>query len=203
MATVPSFTISTQGDGKGFNFTDITGAYSVTNTSGYDESCVLVGTNIKTDDVTTCTIVITDPSGGVYTKTMTGVLPDIANPSCLISNVNLGLDSDATIPDGYYVFTYNLSGVNNCLESPAPFSLVSQVRYFNLFTAQCSVDRLFKDVKAQLDCKMEDTFALILSAQTYLNAVGDAAQCGMVNRANDLFAKVRTLLNSTNCPTCN
>lgn len=203
MATVPSFTIDNQGDGKAFNFTETTGAYSVTNTSGYDEDCVLVGTNVKTSDVTTSTIVITTAAGDNYTKVVTGVLPDLAEPSCVIANTDLGIASDTVIPDGYYVFTYTISGVNTCLESPAPFSLVSQVKYFNLFTTQCQVDRLFKDVKAQMDCSFEETFEIILRAQTYLGAIINAAECGMINKANDLFSKVQALLNSMNCTSCN
>ena len=54
-----------------------------------------------------------------------------------------------------------------------------------------------------MNCEFEELFEIILRAQTYLEAIKNAAECGMVNKANDLLSKVQALINSLNCPSCN
>lgn len=177
-------------DGSGIRLKDVTGPYSVSNSGGYGNPNAAIG------DVTGSNVVITTPSGGVYTITAP-LASDVYN-EFPITNTQLGFPSSSSVEDGIYsaVFT-----VVTSTEGTKTYT----TKFFVTWNVECCFEKaqVEESVLTSESCscgcnnrsKIADYFYMIWSANK-------AFYCGKLETAKAILAYLKTVCQTLNCTTC-
>ena len=180
-----------QSDGcKTLTITDTAGEYSVDNLTGWG------GPNTEIADVSSATIVITDPSDEEHTVDLVndlGIDYLTATWDTLeydIASTYLGKASDEKIDDGIYNIVYEVTDVN--LNS---YSVERNVAiYCNL---ACQMHDLLKMIPEQYSCNkcntafINDVFECYMLYRSLLNA----AECGSVSEFDNIYTMLTKMIN--------
>ena len=154
---------------KELSFTDTTGTYNaVSNPGGFGSP------NDLTSDATIVELKITPPGGTEVIIDM--LIPASGFPTTnkeleyIIKSQDLGLGTDADLPDGIWSITYEIT-------TPGETSVVSSIqKIFISGQARCCVNNLFCDVDL---CDCDGTqLAQALEASAYLKVARACAGCG-------------------------
>ena len=208
MAFQYKFSASFASDAKSILITNTTGEYPAVST-GFGNP-----TNLTVDAVTACDLIITIPDTVTYLPSTTTITIDlfakgfpVAN-AVSVTNEDLGLDADARIPDGSYLFDstveYEYVNVDEVVigSSDAP-----QVTALNIYSAQCCIAGLVPAKLMGCKCgKLSKTSINILFANALLWAIPNAVTiCDppKTEEAANMLARVKEICNEiNNCKNC-
>lgn len=172
---------------------ETTGAYdSTTNTTGWGTP------NEATTDATAATLEITFPEStgsDSYTTVTINLYSSFPTSNStqgwLITNTDLGLDSDALLPSGDYTYTYSVTtGTTTYTQT------IKKFIYCNL---ECCVAGLFADIgDATCDCS-SDKKDKALEAFTYLVGLCYAANCGNLSVMTNYYDALSDICDEEDC----
>jgi hypothetical protein len=202
-------------DAKKLIFTETTGIYSVTNTTGWGSpnplisECQTVGSTpgailtVLTPDDNFITMFSYDPSlGGTQFPETTGLQEK--NLYYYSSGYTTTYNATATpvnMPDGVYTFTYTINSVNYV----SKIATIYSTTYYLLVTTgvACCVDKLFH-LASQADCTdcKNEKLSKALEAESYLKAAEYANACGKNNMAAKHLSKAQWICSEQNCLNC-
>lgn len=176
-------------------FTELTGAYSASNTGGWGTP------NVDTTDATVAILQITTPSGGIYTLDLFAQGFPVTNTSLeyTIPLTSLGLTTN--IPDGNWSFLYYVTGS----DGGTPFTYQAKKNFLFYCNSECCVNKLLADVNPEAcDCD-EDNEKLIdnyLKATVFLDSLKNAARCYQVTLFTTIKSIIDKLCANSGCTTC-
>ena len=173
-------------------FTELTGEYSVSNTTGWnDASTALIA------DITAATLDITYPDGSVL-ETPIDLYPAIPTIDTTleveITNTDVGLTTN--FPDGLYTFLYTATNGNTDPETV----YTKSCNVFLTCNAECCVGKLYARVTTT-DCRdcRNSNLSFAIEADGFLEAAKNAARCGDSSKATQLLEKVQYMCNLVRC----
>jgi hypothetical protein len=176
--------------------TDMTGAYQTQNNpDGWGGP---FGANIS--DTTNCAITMKDRNGNAYQADFIGYLPSdsygsyITNMSEFFNLDGSGLwgHHDEEFPDGIYSVSYAVG--NQAFRE----WLYIPYRYILIATKlQCCVTKKLADIK--FDCCEDDETQKLMTIQLLFDAMGYAACCGNLEKAQELYDLTEKLCNLGDC----
>ncbi len=179
---------------------ETTGGYNPNNTGGYGIP------NPETTDVTTYSLVITDPDGETYTINLfTSGFPTVDN-TIEYSIPLTSLNNRSIIEDGFWQFQWTVSGtVSN--PDPVPFEASGNTAYYFTCNAECCVAELLAKIDMLDDnccCDSSNTYVEdYLKAKVLLAGLKNAAFCGKTTLVNNIKASLDKICLKTDCKTCN
>lgn len=197
MANVIDFDICISNSCKAMNFTELTGAYSATNTGGWGSPNLALGT------VTTALLQITDPGNSVYTIDLlaTGDFPtDNTSLEYSIDFNDIGLGT-GTVTDGQWKFLYYV--VASGAVGPETFMATHNFLFY--CNSQCCVTDMLAGIEADdCDCNIENTKRIdnYRKAKTFLASLIHAARCYQVTKFENIKSIVDKLCQNSGCETC-
>ncbi len=174
-------------------FTDITGDYVVTvNESGWGAP------NIDRSDVVTSTLTITDPNSIVYVIDITTEVQAGTLDIKILSN-QLGLATDADIPDGIYKVQWDV------IDAITTYTECNEV--FLYCVASEKVDKLIAnlaapDIGCSCDGTLDSSTSKALLAFTLLKGLESAACCYKISKFQNFLDAINTLADTENCKNC-
>lgn len=191
MALVLGIAVESSADCKKLVFSEITGAYDVTNNpTGWGN-----GTTVA--DATSADLTILTPAGNSYTIDLFGDFPnDDSTVTYEIDSSMIGYGTNQKLPDGVYRFTYEV--VVSVGESIITYTQVIQVLVY--CNAQCCVFNMFADIDFECSCST-DKQDKAKKAYLMLKGLQYAAACGLTNYFEDLLSDLNKICkgNCTNC----
>jgi hypothetical protein len=174
--------------------TELTGAYSITNTGGYGTPNMEIVPTVKYAVLT-----ITSPSLQVYNIDLfaTGYFPN-TTPALEYVIPMSQLGNRTFIEDGQWTFLYTVT--NGSTE------IYTTTRSY-IFTCntECCVAELLSNIE-DVDCNCEDTTDQImnyLKAKAFLDSLKYAAYCGNTSAYTKLKNILDKICAKTSCKTCN
>ncbi len=197
MAVEVDFDICIAPSCAAMTFTELTGAYSSSNTTGWGAPNSLISS------VTNALLQITDPSGGIYTIDLlaTTYFPS-DNPSFeyTIPLASIGVTT-STIADGNWSFFYYVVG------SDAGGAFVYQTKKNFLFycNSECCVNTMLTAIEPDAcDCNKENKILIdnYLKATVFLDDLKNAARCYQVELFNDIQDIIDKLCANSGCTNC-
>lgn len=197
MATVLGFSVCQRSNCKGITFTETTGVYSTSNTTGWGSP------NQLTSDATAATLLIEsyDSTTNTYTTLSTTNLFTSSFPSST-STQEIFLDStyfgevitDA-IPDGIYVFTYTVT------TSTTTYTQKKKAYFY--CEAKCCVYGMFPSLDVcECDCDDARTERAALAMTFYMGLKWDTI-CTNDAKFNEILDLLARLCSYEDCSTCN
>lgn len=200
MALVLKFEICETKDLKSLEVTDETGVYdAVTNPGGYGPP------NQSPADSDSATISVLLPGEDTAIDIdVWPTLPNITGAAYTIANTDLGLASDALLPDGVYHITYNVTFSGPPVseaETDCNFLISGQSekcidnKVVDFLTVKC-------DGSTILECGVEcsDTnVATVVHMRMILRSARAAACCGKTAEAARIIDYLNSLCTSSNC----
>ena len=190
MAVVLSFEICQSNDCKTLTFVETTGAYALTNITGWGTP------NEDTTAATSATLVITPPSGVVYSIDLFA-LSDFPKSDTTfeyeLDETSLGLTASSKYPDGIYHFTYTV-----VTDSTTYTQQITQAFYCQV---QCCVYSMFKDLDVTCDCSLELKTKAI-DAYLLLKGLMYSANCGNTTNFNAELATLQKICLNNECQNC-
>lgn len=187
------FTICSTGNCQSFDFTETTGVYDPTvNTGGWGAPNVNIATAL------TATLEIKQPDNSIVTigtSILYPLFPSDANDTITISNILMGLSSDATLQQGKYTMTYTVTGDDG---TPWVYSTTSIVMIY--CTAQCCVLTMAGNVRVSSDCDCKNkTLSAFNESFAYLEALKAAMECGKSNKAQSILDHLNEVCSGSGC----
>lgn len=170
---------------KWFSFKETTGIYDTnSNPGGWGSP------NPELVDGTNATLVITLPGSTTPTSVdISSYFPSDDNTfSINITNTDLGLGVNDSLPGGIYQITYNVT-VETSVYSKTKYIIIS-CQY------DCKIEQLLSDLvisECCLECDNED-FDKVVYLKTLLCIAKQAAECGNLNRAQEAINTLDNLL---------
>jgi len=143
-------------------FVDVTGLYSVSNTSGYGETNGIEGT-----DITSAIITITDSEGEtLFEYDVTDEVPDAISGDIIFSSYEYSL------PDGEFTVTYTITHTDNTIYEYSTSLL-------NTCNFECCIDSLIATIPAKICANRCDTDYIdeVLTIEGLLYAYMCSSQC--------------------------
>ena len=181
--------------------TETTGGYNSNNTGGYGSP------NPQTSDVTTYSLVITDPEGDTYTINLfaTTFFPTV--DSTIEYEINASSIGGRTyFEDGMWQFMWTVSGtVSN--PDPVPFEATgNSASYFTCNSECCVAELLAKIDMTNVECcnnKSSQYVEDYLKANVLLQGLKNAAFCGNIIMFDNIKKVLDKICKKTDCKTCN
>lgn len=170
-----------------FTLTELTGAYSTSNTTGWGTP------NSTTASVTSAVLQVISPSGAV-----TNV--NLLTHSFPSSNVSYQYDIASTLVGGYEdgkwdFLLYYSDGVNNYMKRHV---------YYFFCTTKCCVETMLASLEIDdCDCKISEQAETYMKAAYMLKALTFAAKCQQEENFNSIKTILDKLCKNTGCNTCN
>lgn len=195
MAVTLSFNLCEDCDRKGLTFTETTGAYSVSNTSGWGSP------NRETSEATTAVLTIVDPNDVTYTFDLFAESPawpttDV-DQEFEIANTDLGLSADEDLIDGLYRATYTVTRT-----TATTFSYTQTTNFLFYGVIKCQVFSLYGLIPtSECDCNT-DILELAFKASTFLKALEYAASTGNESDFDKILTVLERLTANNNCQNC-
>lgn len=182
---------------KWFSFKETTGIYDAdTNTTGWNDPNPEVGDYAPAVN-SDATLYITLPDGTEAEVDLSDYFPSSDSTySINITNEDLGLDADASLPNGIYEFTYTLTVDGGSYSRT--HSVVITCEY------ECQVESLLSDLVTEeccLECDNEDLDKIVY-LKTLICGAKLAAKCGNVTRAQNILDTIEELLEGNNDCNC-
>lgn len=173
---------------------ETTGAYSLSNTGGYGTP------NATTGDIETYLLLITDPSGTVYTIDLfdTGFFPT-TDSTVEYSIPMASLGNRSVIEDGYWQFSWS------ALYAGPTHATGNSASYFTC-NSECCVKALLAKIDLTDDCCCSgdaSDVADYLKAKVLLEGLKNAAFCGNLSIFTNIQSSLTRICQKTNCRTCN
>lgn len=176
-----------------FRLYDLSGVYNATtNPTGYGTP------NIGTSDVTLCYLYYKLPGETAFNTPIeiTATLPssNVADYVTIL-NTDLGLGAEDKLPDGYYVFKYEIQGTFG--GDPFTYSVTHTV----LFSCQvaCCVKEATAKIRVNCNCDDSDNDKYKAMYFAYISMLG-ADNCGNKEGAQAILNQLKK---ECNCSTCN
>jgi len=170
-------------------FTETTGVYNSSNTTGY-------GTPNPLDSaMTSATLTITNPDGVTYTLDLfvTSLFPTY-NTSQYYDIPLSSIGSPTSIEDGEWLFVYTVSdGVDTYTKT------IYKYFYCN---SECCIKQMQPNVETCDCCKETQSYKDYILAWTQLESLKKAAACGDVDNFNAIKKIVDKLCLNNGCKTC-
>lgn len=170
-----------------FTFTETTGAYSASNTTGWGAP------NALTSSVTTAVLQATSPSGTVTTfNLLTHSFPS--------DNYSYQYDILASLLGGYEdgkwdFLLYYTDGNDTYMKRHV---------YYFFCTTKCCVATMLADlVIDDCECKISEQAERYLKAKIMLDALAEAARCQQESNFNSIKTILDKLCANSGCKTCN
>lgn len=197
MALEIDFDICISNSCKAMTFTELTGAFSATNATGWGAP------NPITSTITTALLQITDPGNSIYTIDLLaqGFPTSNSNLEYSIPFSSIGLGT-GTVTDGQWKFLYYI------VDTADPTSAVTYMAAHNFLfycNSQCCVTNMLADIDADdCDCNIENTRRIdnYRKAKTFLASLIHAARCYQVTKFNNIKSIVDKLCQNSGCETC-
>lgn len=172
-------------------FSDTTGAYSLTNLSGYGSP------NEATAGALGAVLTVIDPNNNSYSINLLAQNP--AWPTATTTqgyNITLAnLSQTNKFIDGEYNFTYTVTYA----DSTSSTVNINQLMYCNI---ECCVSQMFANITdPECECQAAD-LATAMKASSLLIALKRAAKCGNVANFNIMITVLNRLCQNINCETC-
>lgn len=192
MATVTDFEICLDNACDTLTLTELTGAYSATNTTGWGAP------NATTGSITTALLQVTSPSGVVSTINILSSGFPSSNPSFSYDIPNGSLNSITNVEDGHWTFfLYYTDGVNT-------YQKVKNYLFY--CNTECCVQELLADIEVtDCDCCKQDDLNKInnyIKAKTFLDSLKNAARCFQVANFTSIQAVLAKLCRNSSCKNC-
>lgn len=178
-------------------FTDTTGSYSSTNTSGYGSP------NDDISSVTATTLTITDPTGIITVINLFTLSPSFpttdSTQEYIISPSNIG-SLNTKFTDGIYIFIYSVTTVVNGVTT----IYTQTVQKLFYCQAKCCIQSLFTAID-DFDCdcnqsQIEEAY----QGDILLRLLQRASGCGSTSRFTEALTLIQSLCNtSSTCTECN
>lgn len=172
--------------------TELTGAYSASNTGGWGTP------NVDISDVDTATLTLTGHDGTQYDPIdLISDFPSDDNTfSYAIMPADLGLVAGTPIPGGIWIADYQVTGI----ASGTPFNYKARKIFAVLCSVECCVDEKMSAIDPLCGCT---SGAQKKSVQTMIALWGIqfAMSCGKVSQARSLYDRLVAICNN-NCKNC-
>jgi hypothetical protein len=183
---------------KWFSFKETTGIYDEdTNTTGWGDPNPEVtdyAPLINSDAALTVTLPNSTDSIDID---LSDYFPSNDNSfSINITNEDLGLSENTSLPSGIYKFTYTLT-IDSSTYSKTKYVLIS-------CEIECKINNILADLVIEqccLECDNED-LDKVLYLKTLLCIAKSAAECGNINRAEEALETINDLLEGDNNCNC-
>lgn len=195
MATVIDFEVCLDNACDTLTLTELTGAYSATNTTGWGAP------NALTSDITVAFLQVTSPSGTVSTINLVSPVSGLpsSNPSFDYTLLNGDLNNITTVADGHWQFLlyYRTAGG----------TVYQKVKNYLFYcNTECCVQELLADIEvSDCDCcKQEDIDKInnYTKAKTFLESLKNAARCYQVSNFTSIQAVLTKLCRNSTCKNC-
>jgi hypothetical protein len=165
-----------------FIFSETTGAYNVTtNPTGWGTP------NPDLTDVTSCTLLVTDPNANETTFDLfsTTLYPN-TDSSVTYNLINTDFNITGDLTDGIWTFTYTC-------ETPEGTYTVTKKRLVAC-SIKCRIEALKLKIR-ESDCGCDEEFILkVAKLELLLDAAENAASCGYETRVTNLLDMINKLL---------
>jgi len=192
MAVALSFRLDQSTNCKNLTFYETTGAYSVTNTTGWGAP------NEATSDALTATLLITPPTGTATTLNLLSLGTYPKSDSTIgytITPTALGLSSTSQLSDGIYTFKYTVTTALNTYTQTIQQALTCQV--------QCCVYSMLNSIDLTCSGCSDQQIKEFNKAYIILKGLVYSGGCGEISTFNKNIAILQKLCNQTNCQNCN
>ena len=184
---------------------DTTGFYHITNNpTGWG------GVNPMTNDVTSCSIVVTLPdpttlqvsTDPALQFTLTGApLPNLIGNKRIILNTSLGLDADIDLIDGNYQFDITVAGTFNAVAFTQTFSTVQT--FFGQLQC-CGQKATVNADMSDVNCApCREKFYKIMLINLGIDGIIANNACGKPNKALEILKTTTGLCEDCGCAGCN
>jgi hypothetical protein len=189
------FNICENSSCKWVSFKELTGIYNdTTNLNGWGDPNPEV-TDYEPGVNSDAALLVTLPDGSTAEIDLSDYFPvNDTTFSINITNEDLGLDPDASLPNGIYTFTYTLTVEGGSYSRT--HSVLITCKY------ECQIQELLHDLVTEeccLECDNEDLDKIVY-LKTLLCAAKLAVKCGNKNRAQNILDTIADLLaGSTDC----
>tara|TARA_R110002020_G_scaffold235_9_gene1303 strand:+ start:1495 stop:2091 length:597 start_codon:yes stop_codon:yes gene_type:complete len=197
MAIKVNFKIAEACDNKSIIFTDITGAYSSANLTGWGAPNPLISTVIDVE------IIVLAPDGNTYVISMADIAGDLPSDSNGIFHIHMGYLGGAagtTIQQGVYNIEYRV--IYN--DGTSTGQLVSKRKYtLAASVIKCCVHKMLANLDMCDDCPCGEDKSNALEAYTLYKAMLYAYTCGSTVKAGKMATQVEKLCNyKGTCASC-
>ncbi len=196
MAVTLQFNISESGNSQELTFTETTGAYSVSNTSGWGSP------NRLTSDAETATLAVTTPDDLTTTISIfASSYPTTDNDleyTITPDDIGYSATTGTKFPDGLYKFVYTVA------RTTATAFSYTQTKFVLIYgQAKCAVFSLYGNIPSEeCDCNT-DAIELAFKGMTFLKALEYAAETGNSSEFDRLLAIINRLTANNDCHNCN
>jgi hypothetical protein len=153
--------------------------------------------NPQVSDATSASLVITTPTGDIYTIDLYPTFP-INNTlyGYPIQGTSIGLSADTQIPDGIYTLKYTVSGVlPDTNLGGAPFIYTTSIQQLFDCNVQCCVNEKMTTLNAGCGCNKNNN---AVELYTLLESARAAAKCGKAEKAQAIIDYLTTIC-GTDC----
>lgn len=195
MAVTLNFNVCESCNNQTLTFTETTGAYSASNTSGWGSP------NRLTSEAETATLSVTTPAGtttvlNLFTSSFPTTNEDLEfeiSPD----DVGYSAATGTKFPDGAYTFVYTVGRT-----TATAFSYVQTKTILIYGQIQCEVFGLYGDIP-QCDCECDsDVLELAFKASTFLEGLKYAAQTGNSTDFDNIMTILERLTANNDCNNC-
>lgn len=204
MALIPKLQFCLNNSCTELLVSETTGTYNaLTNVGGYGNP------NPETSEVSTYTLIITDPDNIQYTIDLFATTVFPTTDSTITYSIPLtSLGNRTYIEDGYWQFSWTVTGlINNFPDPDLPFSNSNNSASYFTCNAECCVAALLAKIDITEDeCNCNDNSKNImnyLKAKAFLESLKNAAFCGKLTLFNNIQSAITKLCNKKDCKTCN
>lgn len=171
-----------------FTFSELTGAYSATNTTGWGAPNPAIGT------ITAAILNVTSPSGIITSINLLAQSFPSSNPSFEYDFTTISVGG---YEDGDWSFLlYYTDGSNTYLKKH---------NYLFYCNSKCCVEKLLAKVKVtDCDCcKADEITDTYLKARVFLDKLKNAAECYQVDNFDEIKEILDKLCANEDCDSCN
>ena len=191
------FNICESGNNQSLIFTETTGAYTASNTSGWG-----LPTNTDITTAQTATLTVTTPDGvttiiNLFTSSYPTTNDDLEYTITPLA-VGYSATTGTQFPDGLYTFVYTVART-----SATAFSYTQTKRVLIFGQAKCAVHSLYGDIPSdECDCST-DAIELAAKGMVFLKALELAAETGNSSEFDRLLEVIDAITINNDCNNCN
>lgn len=181
-------------DGKTLTITELTGAYSALNITGWGAP------NYTTGSATIATIAISKRnSDGTYSSlplspiNVYPTLPSSVNGTVTITAAQAGLGTSGTFADGIYLITYTVTG-----NSGGAYTISTNFYWGNIASGECC----YKNAAVKVStcaCNCEDLQQNLINLRMFLSLYCVAEEDGNLNQMQLFIDKISRLCSQCGC----
>ena len=194
MSLVLSFDICEGSNCNTLKFTETTGAYSTSNTSGWGAP------NMSTGNAVSATLTITTPSGDVLTPINMHILPPSFPSEDFTQEYSIPLTSlgeNSSITDGVWSFLYTVV----CTQDLITVTYTQRVTQGFYCQVDCCVKSMFKNIDVECDCS-KDQLSKAAKAYLLLKGLKYSANAGDISKFNSDLALLQKMCLNSDCNNC-